>query len=130
MRNVLKLGAAAMLIAGVTGCGPGQEPDRSSAGSAYILSEVAPVEDAAYDEYLEAVQPLIRKFGGRVMVRPSSGAEVVEGRPLEGQIALLEFPSRADRDRFWNSPEYRELKQIRLDNATSRIIMLSGPGAR
>ena len=98
--------------------------DQTDCDAAYILSEVTPKSEAHYRQYLQEVSPLIRQFGGQVEVAPASRKEVIEGRQLAGQMTLLKFPSREDRDAFWNSPEYQPIKRKRLESADSRIIFL------
>ncbi|QFT77124.1 DUF1330 domain-containing protein [Erythrobacter sp. THAF29] len=89
---------------------------------AYLVSEIAPSDMGSYRAYLQAVLPIIQSFGGRVLVSPFDPSQVIEGRELEGRLAVIEFPSATARDAFWNSPEYLAVKHLRLDNAKSRII--------
>ncbi len=111
--------------AGLTAAPPSNAPD-GIAGKAYVVSEVLPHNAAQYQEYLRQVMPLIQKNGGRVLVNPFQTKRVIEGRDLEGNLAILQFPSTAARDAFWNSPEYKALKPLRQEAATARIIHIDG----
>ena len=95
----------------------GDEPAK-----AYVVSEIAPHDTERYTAYLRQVLPLMESHGGRVLVSPFSPARAIEGRALEGNFAVLEFPSVEARNAFWNSPEYRAIKPLRQGAATSRII--------
>ena len=67
----------------------------------------------------------IERHGGRIVVSPFVPAKAVEGRALEGNLAIIEFPSPEARDAFWNAPGYRPWKTLRQANATSRIIHIN-----
>lgn len=97
-----------------------------SAAKAYLISEISPRDQAAYRAYLRAVLPIMQKFGGKVLVSPFDSSMVVEGRGLEGRLAVIEFPSIEARDAFWNSAEYRAVKHLRVEHSVSRIIHAGG----
>ena len=99
----------------------GPEP----AQKAYVLSEIAPHDRDAYRDYLQNVLPIIERHGGRIVVSPFVPAKAVEGRALEGNLAIIEFPSPEARDAFWNVPGYQPWKTLRQANATSRIIHIN-----
>ncbi len=114
----------ALTIAVSVSANPSTEPQEESgpAGKAYILSEISPSDAEAYTAYLQQVLPILSRFGGRVVITPFQPKQVIEGRSLEGRIAVIEFPSAEARDAFWASDEYAAVKHLRLENATSRII--------
>jgi uncharacterized protein (DUF1330 family) len=84
------------------------------------------VTDAAtYEGYKTAVTPLVKKYGGRYLVRGGS-AQSVEGDSPKGRIVILEFPTLAMAQAFVAADDYRPVAQIRQKSATSRIIMVEG----
>ena len=64
-------------------------------------------------EYKSRVAAVVEKFGGRYLVRGGS-FDVVEGAYQPVRLAMLEFPSMDQARRWYDSEEYRELKQMRL----------------
>ena len=63
-------------------------------------------------EYAKRAPALIAEHGGRY--RCMRGAiEQLEGKPDNRRIVVSEWPSMDAARRFWESPEYQALKQIR-----------------
>lgn len=102
-----------------------QSPEENDPAKAYVLSEIEPHDRELYMQYLRNVLPIIEHHGGRVVINPFEPTSVIEGRELEGNLALIGFPSAEARDAFWNSPDYQPWKESREANATSRIIHIN-----
>ncbi|KWV90459.1 DUF1330 domain-containing protein [Erythrobacter sp. YT30] len=120
--------AAVLLVCGVHANAHAQTVENTETGSsekAYILSEISATDVAAYNEYLRQVFPILTRFGGRVVITPFQPKQSIEGESIKGRIAVIEFPSAAARDAFWNSEEYQAVKPLRLENTTSRIIHIN-----
>jgi len=76
----------------------------------FIQADVSNVEQ--FMEYAKRAPALITEFGGRY--RCMRGAvEQLEGKPDNRKIVVSEWPSMEAAQKFWNSPEYEELKKIR-----------------
>jgi len=94
--------------------------------SAYFLVDTREVKDAAkLQQYGSRVGPVIEKFGGRLVVR-GGPFEVVEGTYQPVRFVLLEFPSMDQARRWYDSEEYRELKQMRLAATVSNAFFMTG----
>lgn len=91
----------------------------------YIIADVAVTDATAYEAYRDAVAPLIAQFGGRYLVRGGQ-TDAKEGAAPGGRVVVIEFESLAAAQRFWNSPEYRAIVDLRTRNATSRIFLVEG----
>ena len=121
---IVQAALATLMMATVTGAVAQTSDVKTSEeqAKAYVLSEIAPQDRDAYTQYLRNVLPIIEKHGGRVVITPFQPKAVIEGRPVEGNLALIEFPNAAARDAFWGSPEYQPWKKQRQANGTSRVI--------
>ena len=79
-----------------------------------------------YKLYREKVKPIIENYGGEYLI---SGGEI---NTLETKlwkptrIVLVRFPNKKLGMECYNSDEYRPYKKIRLENATSNILMVEG----
>ncbi|MEU7825851.1 DUF1330 domain-containing protein [Catellatospora sp. NPDC049133] len=73
--------------------------------------------------YLEQVEATVRPYGGKWLAQ--GGVDVVEGA-WQGSVVLMEFPSRAHVDNWYNSPEYQAILPLRTNNAISDIILVDG----
>ena len=74
--------------------------------------------------YGPAAAKLVDRFGGRYIVR-APGAEVLEGEGLSGaSVVVSEWPDRAAALAFWNSPEYAEVRKVRVGLADCSILLI------
>ncbi|MGC4880517.1 DUF1330 domain-containing protein [Micromonospora sp. DT43] len=71
--------------------------------------------------YLEQVEATVRPYGGKWLAQ--GDVDVVEGA-WPGSVVLMEFPTRADAENWYNSPEYRAILPLRTNNAVSDIILV------
>ena len=91
----------------------------------YIIANIG-VEDAAgYEGYRSRTAAIIEQYGGRFLVR-GGAVEVKEGEPGIERLVVLEFPSVEAARTFYDSPEYQAILPLRLDNASSTLIIAEG----
>ncbi|HEU4532175.1 MAG TPA: DUF1330 domain-containing protein [Steroidobacteraceae bacterium] len=95
----------------------------------YLLVDIAEVRDPQlYEQYRLQVSPGLQAAGGRYLAR-GRPEEVLEGAWQPSRIVLVRFDSvQAARD-WWNSPGYRQLKEMRLRSTRTNMILLDGAGA-
>jgi uncharacterized protein (DUF1330 family) len=100
--------------------------ERSESMPAYFLIDIREIKHGAkMDEYRSRVAPTVEKFGGRYLVR-GGPFKVVEGTYQPARLAMLEFPSMDLARRWYDSEEYRELKQMRLAATVSNGFFMTG----
>ena len=93
---------------------------------AYFFVDVREIKDAAkMQEYRARVVAVIEKFGGRYLVR-GGPFEVVEGSYQPVFPVMLEFPNMEKAREWYDSEEYRELKQMRLDATACNCVFIAG----
>ncbi|OFZ72355.1 MAG: D-fructose-6-phosphate amidotransferase [Betaproteobacteria bacterium RBG_16_64_9] len=93
--------------------------------AAYLIADVDVIDPAAYEEYKQKVAATSSPFGARYLTR--AGATVVlEGDWVPKRLVVLEFPSAEHIKAWYDSPEYRPLKELR--QRTARSIMLIAEG--
>jgi uncharacterized protein (DUF1330 family) len=79
---------------------------------AYVVAFVNPTDIEAMQEYGSKVMAVTESFGGRYLwVGP--GVEVLEGDWKPQAIAIIEFPSHEDAQRWYASEEYTPLIALR-----------------
>ena len=77
--------------------------------------------------YAPAAAKLVQKFGGHYFLR-APGSTVLEGDLEEdASVVISEWPDRDAALRFWNSPEYTEVKKLREDCAVCRVSVVEAP---
>ena len=93
--------------------------------AAYAIFDVEIRDPARYQDFMTQVKPALAAAGARYLAR--GGAHTVhEGDWIPRRIVLLEFPSMADFESFYNGPVYRALKSIRDECSSARLISVEG----
>ena len=93
--------------------------------AAYLIVDIQVTDSAVFDEYKRRVPATIAAHGGRYLTL-GGPTEVLEGSWRPRQTVILEFPSMANLKRWWDSPEYQELCDIRKRSADSNIVTVDG----
>ena len=77
-----------------------------------------------YAPYLQAAPPTIEPHGGKI-VAVGAPSEILEGEwPQTTYVAAVEFESKEKALAWWNSPEYQEVKKIRLGKGAANVVLL------
>src|SRR5262245_26548992 len=100
-------------------------PPGARAMAAYILADIEVLDPDKYEEYRLKVPAVIEKHGGRYLAR-GGATEVLEGSWEPRRTVIVEFPSMAALERFWSSPEYKPLREIRQASTRSNLIAVEG----
>ena len=90
----------------------------------YMIANYQINDQAGFQQYLDAAGSLVAQYNGRVIVF-NLHATAVEGSP-KSVIAIAEFPTLEDAQRFYNSPEYTAAKQFRIASTEGAVIITEG----
>lgn len=93
--------------------------------AAYLIADVTVTDTAAFDTYRGQVLAVVHQYSGRYLVRGGT-AEHLEGTRAPNRNVVLEFPTMDALKAFWDSPEYRPLRELRESAATSNIFAVPG----
>ena len=100
-------------------------------GYASAILEAADCKVLGIDRDPDAIargQALVERFGGRYLVRGGE-ARVLEGQYSIKRFVVLEFPTLADAQRFYDSPDYQPVKDILDRNAVCDVFLVDGCAA-
>ncbi len=75
--------------------------------------------------YLQKVKSVVEKFGGEYLVRGGE-MNIIEGDWPNERNIVIKFPSREKAMEWYNSEEYKPIRQIRHDNAVSNSVIVDG----
>ena len=78
-----------------------------------------------YKEYVKKVKPIAESYGGEYIVRGGENT-IVEGSWAYPRTVVIKFPSYEKALEWYNSKEYKPIKQIRLDNSVANGIIIKG----
>jgi uncharacterized protein (DUF1330 family) len=94
--------------------------------AAYLIADIAAVHDEeGYAAYRSRVSPGLLMAGGRYLARGGL-VDVLEGDWRPGRVVLVRFDSREAARRWWASPEYAELRRMRLASTRTNMIVVEG----
>ncbi|MEE4153457.1 MAG: DUF1330 domain-containing protein [Erythrobacter sp.] len=96
--------------------------------AAYMIVTAAIADRAAFIAgYGAAAAELVSRFGGEYLLR-GPGAELLEGSFGDGaSMVISKWPDRDAVKRFWNSPEYAEVRRLREGLADVQVLLIEGP---
>ena len=92
---------------------------------AYVIVDIEVKDPEGFARYVREVSPMLARWGARYLVR-GGGVEVLEGEWDHHRVVILEFPSRAVAEEFYESEEYTPLLKLRLDSTDSMLAILEG----
>jgi uncharacterized protein (DUF1330 family) len=91
--------------------------------AAYLIAEQIITNEAKFEQYKNAVMPIIAKFGGKYLTKGTP--KILKGGPWKPErIIIIEFPDMAALDAWYASPEYQPLTKLRDEGATVMAIAL------
>jgi uncharacterized protein (DUF1330 family) len=93
--------------------------------SAYAIAEIDVVDPAAYEDYRKQVLAVVTKYGGKFIVRGGK-IDPKEGGWTPKRIVVVEFPSMAQAQKWYDSPEYAPLIKLRQKASKGKLILVEG----
>ena len=93
--------------------------------SAYVIADIEVTDPAGYEEYRKQVPAVVTKYGGKFIVRGGK-IDAREGGWNPKRIVLVEFPSLAQAQKWYDSPEYAPLIKLRQKASKGRLILVEG----
>lgn len=93
--------------------------------AAYLIADVNVTDPAAYEGYRREVPATIAAYGGRYLAR-GGRTEVLEGQWQPHRLVILEFPSMARLQEWYQSPGYAPLAALRQASTSSTIVITEG----
>ncbi len=120
--KTLAIRAAAVAAVTIALAATGYAQNKQPPG--YMIANYTIKDQAGYKKYMEEAGPLAPKYGGKIIVF-NLNATAVEGQP-KSVMAIAEFPSLADAQRFYNSPEYTAARKFRVASTEGTVIITEG----
>jgi uncharacterized protein (DUF1330 family) len=93
--------------------------------SAYVIAEIDVVDPAAYEDYRKQVLAVVTKYDGKFIVRGGK-IDAKEGGWTPKRIVVVEFPSMAQAQKWYDSPEYAPLIKLRQKASKGKLIIVEG----
>ena len=92
---------------------------------AYVIFDVEIRDAAQYQAFMAGVKPALEAAGARYLAR-GGAHKVYEGDWEPRRIVLIEFPSVAAFEAFYNGETYGSLKSVRDACSSARLVSVEG----
>jgi uncharacterized protein (DUF1330 family) len=92
---------------------------------AFVIFDVDIHNAARYQDFMTAVKPALAAAGARYLAR-GGAHKVYEGDWQPRRIVILEFPSIAAWEAFYNGSVYQGLKAVRDECSSARLLCVEG----
>ncbi len=93
--------------------------------SAYVIFDVEIRDAVRYQDFMQQVKPALEAAGARYLAR-GGAFKVHEGDWQPRRMVMLEFPSVAAWEAFYNGPVYQGLKSVRDECSSARLVCVEG----
>ena len=92
---------------------------------AYLIANVDIKDSEKIKEYLSSTPEILKKYSGRFLVR-GGDIWIAEGDWNPKRIVVVEFDTFEKAKEFWNSSDYKPLKELRQASASTDMIIVDG----
>jgi uncharacterized protein (DUF1330 family) len=93
--------------------------------AAYVIFDVEITDPKQYQAFMSGVKPALEAAGARYLAR-GGPHKVYEGDWTPRRMVLLEFPSVAAWESFYNGATYQKLKSVRDACSSARLVGVEG----
>jgi uncharacterized protein (DUF1330 family) len=92
---------------------------------AYVIADVTVTDAATMEEYRKQVPATIAKYRGRYLVR-GGAHQTLEGEWKPSRLIVLEFPTLAQAQRWYDCEEYKGPKALRMKAGRTKLVIVDG----
>ena len=93
----------------------------------YFLGELQTSGWDWYREYKETSEPLVKKHGGKYLIKGGKSAKLEGTGELPSAYVLLEFPDEESARGFYNDPDYAPMIKLRQSSGVeSDVVIIDG----
>jgi len=91
----------------------------------FIVDQQGVTDPETMKTYSAGVGATVQQYGGKFVVR-GGDPETVEGDWPARRIIMIEFADRAALKAWYDSPDYADLKAMRLASSSANVIAVDG----
>jgi len=92
---------------------------------AYLIASREVTDEQKMKEYVGRIVPMLERLGARYLTG-TQGHQVLSGSFHPDRAVLIEFPDMATLKRWYESPEYRPLDDLRKACGEEILIAIDG----
>ena len=102
--------------------------DAAGSPKFYAVAEMSVADPQWVRDYVAEVTPMVERHGGRYLAR-TTRYEQIEGageHDAPQLLMIIEWPSKAAADAFYDSEEYRPHREARRNGARNAFFLVAG----
>jgi len=93
--------------------------------TAYVIADITVTDPVGFEEYKKAVPAVIAAYGGTYVAR-GGAVQSLEGDWSPARLTILKFDSVAQVRTWYDSPEYRPLRDLRKKSTRTNLLIAEG----
>ena len=91
----------------------------------YVIAQINLKNKEGYKEYVDKVPAIIKNFDGDYLVKAGE-FKSIEGKWDFTRNVVIKFPSYEKALEWYNSDEYKQIIDLRLNNTEGNLIIIKG----
>lgn len=93
----------------------------------YFLGELQTNGWGWYKEYKKTSEPLVKKHGGKYLIKGGKSHKLEGAGALPSAYVLLEFPDEESARGFYNDPDYAPMIKLRqMSEVETDVVIIDG----
>ncbi len=93
--------------------------------SYFFLAHIRIHDEGEYQKYLDSADEVFARYKGRYLA-VDNNPEILEGKWGYDRAVVIQFESREDFTKWYNSKDYQEILKFRLKAANCDTILVQG----
>ncbi len=90
----------------------------------YLIADITITDSEGYEEYRDRVGDTVQKHGGKFVAVTHRLIETLEGDWQPSHIVIVEFESLEQAKKWYSSPEYTLLIEIRARTSGGSLVLM------
>ncbi len=91
----------------------------------YFIANIKIRDNEGYQKYINKADEVFAKFNGKYLAVDNQ-PKVIEGKWNYTRAVIIEFKTESDFKKWYNSKEYQEILNYRLNNSDCDTILIKG----
>ena len=123
----------ALTLFTLTSCNNNSEKTVKANAKIFLVLDITVHDSIMYEQYRKGVEPLIKKYGGKYLVRsgfktfdndPDTKLIPVEGNWTPDRLIITEWKSIEQLQKFAKSDEYQRVLKLRTSSSSTKSVIV------
>ena len=88
-----------------------------------FIAQITIKDPELYQQYIDGFYTVFNKYKGKILA-VDNNPKPVEGDKLHTRIVVIRFPDETEFEKWYYSPEYQELAELRWKASDANIILV------